>query len=69
MTKRIFMIFIFILLFFGVTKVQALSENEEINLEGERITELDGVIEAQEISGLWSDFTLTKYSKNRNVCI
>lgn len=60
---------IFIVLFFGVTKVQAISENEEVKLQGERITEFDGVIKVQELNGEYRDLTLTKYAENRNVHI
>lgn len=69
MIKKIFIMLIFIVLFFGVTKVQAISENEEVKLQGERITEFDGVIKVQELNGEYRDLTLTKYAENRNVHI
>lgn len=60
MRKKIFIIFIMIMLTFG-TNVQALTECANFNIIGTRITELDGAIEMSTEENVWEDISITRY--------
>ena len=63
MTKKIFIILVIAIALFGIQKTYAVTEKDEINLEGEE--KLETLIEVNEEE--WKDLEIFKYSENNGI--
>ena len=64
MTKKIFIILVITIALFSIQKSYAMTEKDNINLEGEE--KLETLIEVNE-EGKWKDLEISKYSENNGI--
>ncbi len=65
MTKKIFIILVFVLVLFSMQKIYAMEISDEITIQ--KVTQLDSILEVKNEKGEWEDLKIDKYDESNGI--